>query len=54
MDDLFIISNSNFEAHLNKVEIVLTKVKGACSNIKAEKSKFAKDNLEYLGFKITR
>ena len=36
IDDLLIISNGNFEDHLNKVKIVL------------------KDNLENLGFQITR
>ena len=52
--DLLIISNSNFEDHQNKVKIVLKKFKAAGFKINAEKSFFARDNLEYLGFKITR
>ena len=43
--DLLIISNGNFEDHLNKVKIVLKN---------EEKSFFAGDNLKYLGFLITR
>ena len=52
--DLLIISNSNFEDHLNKVKIVLKKLKAAGFKIIVEKSFFAKDNLEYLGFKIIK
>ena len=51
IDDLLIISNGNFEDHLNKVKIVLKKLKAAGFKINAEKSFFARDNLEYLGFK---
>ena len=54
IDDLIIISNGNFEDHLNKVKIVLKKLKAAGFKINAEKYFFARDNLEYLGFKITR
>jgi len=54
IDDLLIISNSSFQDHLNKVKIVLNKLKAAGFKINAEKSKFARDSLEYLGFKITR
>ena len=54
IDDLLIISNSNFEDHQNNVKIFLLKVKPAGFKINAEKSLFARDNLEYLGFIITR
>ena len=54
IDDLLIISSSNFQDHLNKVKIVLKKLKAAGFKINAEKSKFARDSLEYLGFLITR
>ena len=54
IDDLLIISNSSFQDHLNKVKIVLNKLKAAGFKINAEKSKFARDSLEYLGFLITR
>ena len=36
------------------LKIVLTKLKAAGFKINAEKSFFARDNLEYLGFKITQ
>ena len=39
---------------VNKVKIVFKKVKAAGFKINAEKLHFGKDNLEYLGFKITR
>ena len=48
IDDLLIISNWN----LNKK--VLSKLKAAGFKINAEKSFFARDNLEYLYFKIIR
>ena len=54
IDDLLIISNGNFEDHQNKVKILLKKLKAAGFKINAEKSFFAKNNLEYLGFQITR
>ena len=54
IDDSLIISNGNFEDHLNEVKIVLKKVKAAGFKINAEKSPFARNNLEYLGFKISR
>ena len=54
IDDLLFISNGNFEEHLNNVKIVLKKLKAARFKINAEKFFFARDNLEYLGFKITR
>ena len=54
MNDLLIISNGDFEDHLNKVKIVLKKLKAAGFKINVEKSFFARDNLEYFGFKITR
>ena len=44
IDDLLIISNSDFEDHLNKVKIVLNKLKAAGFKINAEKSFFAKES----------
>ena len=54
IDDLLIISNSNFKDHRNKVTIVLKKLKAACFKINVEKSFFARFSLEYLSFKITK
>ena len=53
IDDLWIISNGNFEDHLNVDKIVLMKLKAAGFKINAEISFITRDNLEYLGFKIT-
>ena len=49
-----IISNSNFEDHLNKVKIVLKKLKAAGFKINAEKYFFVRDNLEYLGLYLIK
>ena len=54
IDDLLIISNESLEDHLDKVGKVLKKLQAAGFKVNAEKSFFAKDELEYLGFKITR
>ena len=54
ISDLLIISHGNFEDHLNKVKIVLNKLKAASFNINAEISFFVRYNLDYLGLKITR
>ena len=40
IDDLLIISNGNFEDHLNKVKIVLKKLKAAGFKINVQKSFF--------------
>ena len=54
IDDLLIISNGNFEDYLNKVKIVLNKLKAAGFKINTDKLAFVRNKLEYLGFIITR
>ena len=54
IDDLLILSSKSFEDHLQKLDKVLKKLLKAGFKINAEKSFFAQDQLEYLGFKITR
>ena len=54
IDDLLAISNGTFDDHLDKLGTVLDKLQKSGFKVNAEKSFFAKDNLEYLGFKITR
>ena len=54
IDDLLVISNGTFDDHLNKLDKVFMKLQKAGFKVNAEKSFFAKDELEYLGFKITR
>ena len=44
VDFLIIISNGNFEDHLNKVKIVLNKLKGVGFKINTDISFFARDN----------
>ena len=48
IEDVLIVSNSNFEDHQNKVKTVLKKQKADGFKINADKSFFAEDNLEYL------
>ena len=54
VDDLSNTSNGSFEDCLNKVKIVIKKLKAVGFKINVEKSFFARDNLEYLGFQKTR
>ena len=54
IDDHSIMSNGNFEDHLNKAKIVFKQQKAAGFKINAEKSFLPEITLEYLGFKITR
>jgi len=54
IDDVLIISNGSFQDHSTKVGTVLDKLLKAGFKVNAEKSFFAQDSLEYLGFKITR
>ena len=54
IDVQLIISDGNFEDHLDKIKIVLYKLKKAVGfETNADKSFFARDNLDYVGFKIT-
>ena len=54
IDDLLMISNKSFEDHITKLDKVLSKLNQKGFNANAEKSYFAKDELEYLGFRIIR
>ena len=54
IDDLLIISNGSLEDHLQKVDKVLKKLYTKGFKVNADKSFFAQNELEYLGFKITR
>ena len=54
IDDLLVISNGTFDDHLNKLDKVFIKLQKAGFKVNTEKSFFAKDELEYLGFQITR
>ena len=54
IDDFLIISKKSFEDHINKVSKVLSKLKQRVLKVNLEKSFFARNELEYLGFRISR
>ena len=54
IDDLLIISNISFDDHIKKLDKVLSKLNQNGFKVSAEKSFFARNELEYLGFRITR
>ena len=54
MDDLLKISNKSLDDHINKLDKVLSKLIPAGFKVNTKKSVFAINELEYLGFKITR
>ena len=54
IDDLLIISNSNYEDILNKLQNILKKLKAAGFKINADKLFFAIDDIEYVYFRIIR
>ena len=55
LDDLLIISTeTGFDKHLDKLEQVLDRLSEAGLKINAVKSFFARTNLEYLGYNISR
>ena len=53
IDDFLVLTKSDFREHLEKLEIVLERVRDAGLKINASKSSFAKGEIEYLGFLIT-
>ena len=54
LDDLLIISSSTFEDHLDKLGKVLQRLQDKGLRINAPKSTFATDEIEYLGYTLTR
>ena len=54
IDDLLIIGNKSVDDHINKLDKVLSKSNENDFKVNAEKSFFARNELEYLGFRITR
>ena len=54
IDDLLIITNGSLDDHLDKLKIVLGKLRNAGLKVNAKKSFFAREELEYLGYWITR
>ena len=54
IDDLLVMSCSTFEEHLEWLEKVLSQFSEAGLKVNANKSHFAKFEIEYLGYWITR
>ena len=54
IDDLLILSKGTFEDHLEKLDSVLYRLGRAGLKVNAKKSFFARSELEYLGYWITR
>ena len=54
LDDLLCITKSNLEDHLDKLKMVLTRLREAGLQINARKSFFCTIETEYLGYTLTR
>jgi hypothetical protein len=54
LDDLLILTNSIFKDHLLKLEMVLARLSTAGMRVNISKSKFFGEQIEYLGYWITR
>lgn len=54
LDDLLIITRGNFEDHLYKLRQFLQRLQDAGLRINADKSIFGSDEVEYLGYVLTR
>ena len=54
IDDLLILTKGTYEDHLEKLERVFFKLQQAGLKVNAKKSFFARGELEYLGYWITR
>ncbi len=54
LDDLLTLTSGTFEDHLEKLDEVFTRLRKAGLKINAKKSFFARSELEYLGYWISR
>ncbi len=54
LDDLLVITKGSYEDHLQKLDEVLGRLKAAGLKVNCNKSFFARSELEYLGYWITR
>ena len=54
IDDLLVFTKGSFEDHLGKLDLVLERLSNAGLKVNAKKSFFARGELEYLGYWITR
>ena len=54
IDDLLIITSDSFEDHLAKLDMVLKRLQDADLKVNVVKSTFAMEEVEYLGYILTR
>jgi hypothetical protein len=54
IDDLSILTNNSFKEHLLKLEMVLARLSTAEMRVDISKSKLFAEQIEYLGYWITR
>jgi hypothetical protein len=54
LDDMLILTNNSFKDHLLKLEMVLARLSTAPMRVNISKSKFFAEQIEYLGYWITR
>ena len=54
IDDLLVMSQGNFDTHMDHLEQVLTRLAEAGLKVNATKSSFCCNELEYLGYLINR
>jgi hypothetical protein len=54
LDDLLILTNNSFKDHLLKLEMVLARISTTGMRVIISKSKFFAEQIEYLGYWITR
>jgi hypothetical protein len=54
LDDLLILTNNSFKDHLLQLEMVLTRLSTAGMGVNISKSKIFVEEIEYLGYWITR
>ena len=54
IDDLLVLSNGSYEDHLDKLKEVLERLQEAGLKVNISKTKFVREELEYLGYWITR
>ena len=54
IDDLLIVTRGSYEDHLEKVNVVLQRLRETGLKVNAKKSFFAQTSLEYLGYWVTK
>ena len=54
IDDILITSNGTYEDHMQKLDIVLTRLEEKGFKCRVNKCYFAEAELEYLGYWLTR